>query len=337
MKRLLLALPWPLVALLAGCPAVAPLPDQSSDGGDSDAFPDTEACAGAATACLQGTAATRGFTVAAHGLEAVLFEGYPATGATNVAKVIVARDGTWAFSNLHPSTHYFVQVLADFGQAVAAPFVVGPVSIPSSGAPIAIQVPPVQLSVLQEQQTSGMQLVSAQAYVFDPANGKTAAGATVTLDVGGVPQPLAAAGAAYALTLPAGTPAQASYTFTTSLADAGAPTAWQLTAPAGSLAPAVTVPANGASVDAGAWNVTWPPSIGSDAEVVTLYTPGDGGWTPGFQAWLDAAQTSATIPMMGVAPGAVLVNVEFLLGSCAPAADGCVASAFVASSQITVR
>jgi hypothetical protein len=344
-------------ALLVACSPTPPA-DTGGDGGDSgdngdggsdgafsgDAFvaPPTEACTGASTACLSGTAATTGFTSMAKHMEVRLFRGYPSSGSTPLATVPVALDGTWAFSALPAWSHYFVQVLADFGQPLSVAAVAGSLTVPSAG-PVALQVPPVQLSVLQDSQPGGAaQLVSVLAYVFDPSSGALVPNAAVAIDVAGAPQALAwtalAGGTnAYVLKLPAGTPAQASYTITTTLSGSAA-SSWQLSSPVASLTPTLSAPSNGGTVPAGQpLTVSWP-AVPSDGALVELFTQQAGAWSLADQLPpVDGDATQQIVPPTEVTAGPLLVNVEFLLGSCPATSNGCVAAAFVAASQVTVQ
>jgi len=353
MRRLLLALP--VVPLLAACPSTAPAPDTGDDAGDGGGLadgnpfdgpiitPQTEACTGDATACLSGTAAPSGFTAKPKRMEVNLYGEYPASNATPLTTVPVAVDGTWAFSGLSSWPHYFVQVVADFGQPVAIASVVGSLAVPSTGAPVPVRVLPVQLSILQEAQTGGaQQLVSALAYVFDPSTGAAVSDASVAIVVGGTPQPMtwttvAASTSAYVLKAPSGTAAQASYAVTTALPGSATST-WQLTSPTSTLTPALTAPANGATVAKGApFTVTWS-AVPADAESVELYAMAQGAWTSVYQSPLDAADvTQQAVPGMNVTAGPLLVNVQFLLGGCPASSDGCVAAAVVAATQVTAQ
>jgi hypothetical protein len=354
MRSWFLVLP---VALLVACSSSPPA-DTGGDGGDGgdnedggidgafsgDAFiaPPTEACTGASTACLSGTAATTGFTSPAKHMEARLFRGYPSAGSTPLATVPVALDGTWAFSALPAWSHYFVQVLADFGQPLSVAAVAGSLTVPSA-APVAVQVPPVQLSVLQETQpASAAQLVSALAYVFDPATGALVPNAAVAIDVGGTPQALAwtalgGGSSAYVLKFASGTAAQSSYTVTTTLPGASA-SSWQLASPVASLAPSLTAPSNGGTVPAGQpLTVSWP-TLASDAELVEVFNQPAGTWASDYQSPPDDSDaTQQVVPPTYVTAGPLLINVEFLLGSCPTTSNGCVAAAFVAASQVTAQ
>jgi hypothetical protein len=350
MRSLHLVLP----ALLVACSPTPPAEtggdggDAGDDGGTNEegggyVTPPTEACTGASTACLSGTATTTGFTTAPRHMEAHLFRGYPSTGSAEISTLPVALDGTWVFSGVAAWDHYFVQIVADFGQPVAIAAVAGPLAVPSSAGPVAVQVPPLQLSVLQESQPSGaVQLVSALAYVFDPSSGAAVSSAAVAIDVGGAAQPLVwtsvnATTSAYVLQFPAGTAAQATYTVTTALSGSSA-SSWTLSSPTTSLSPALSAPSSGAMVPAGQpLTVSWP-ALPSDGELVELFRQQAGAWTAAYQSTPDDADvTQQTVPGADVTAGPLLINVDFLLGSCPVTSNGCVATTFVAASQVTAQ
>jgi hypothetical protein len=351
MRSLHLVLP---AALLVACPSTPPA-DTGGDGGDAGedggtteeggyVTPQTEACTGASTACLSGSASTTGFTTSPRHMEVHLFRGYPSVGSAEISTIPVALDGTWAFSGVAAWDHYFVQVVADFGQPVAIAAVAGSLTVPSSTGPVAVQVPPVQLSVLQEAQPSGaVQLVSALAYVFDPSTGAAVSNATVAIEVGGAPQPLVwtsvtSTASAYVLKFPAGTAAQASYTVTTALSGSSSTSTWTLSSPTTSLSPTLTAPSSGGTVPAGQpLTVSWP-ELASDSELVELFTQQAGAWTSAYQSPPDDADvTQQTVPGADVTAGPLLINVDFLLGSCPVTSDGCVAATYVAASQVTAQ
>lgn len=354
MRRLLFALLAP--PLLVACPSSTAAPDAgegAGDGGevanldgdvDAEVTPTTEACTGVATTCLSGTAAPSGFTVAPKRMKVELYREYPASGAVPVASVPVALDGTWAFSSLGTWGHYFVQLVADFGQPVSLSSVVGALTVPSTGSPIALRVLPVQLSLLQQGPPGGPQLlVSALGYVFDPLTGAPVSNATVAVVVGGTPQAMtwtqvAASTYAYLFTAPSMTPAQATYTVTTSQ-PGGATSTWQLTAPTTTtLMPNLTAPAGGATIPANQpLTVEWPAQA-ADAETVELYAMAQGTWSSVYASPIEAADVlQQTVPSTDVTAGSLLVNVQFLLGGCPPTADGCVAAGVVASAQVTAQ
>ena len=76
----------------------------------------TEACTGSASACLFGTAKTKVLPSTAATV-ANVFGMYPAPGAPLLTRQIVAADGTWAFSGLASSAHYYVEIEAVYPQS----------------------------------------------------------------------------------------------------------------------------------------------------------------------------------------------------------------------------
>ena len=219
---------------------------------------DTETCTGDTTKCLSGTAQTKSLA-APQAYFASLYTMLPLGGAAPVAQQQVARDGTWAFSDLSEGEHYYVQIAAVYGEGAdggggnAIGATVGPLAVPASGSTQAVVVKPVQLTVEQSATSGGaLELVSALAYVFDPTTGAPSTGNdTVTIGVGGtqVPMPWTAIAPnvyAYSATFTSPTPAQSTYTITTSSS-----ASWQLVANTPSFTPSITAPASGATVPSG--------------------------------------------------------------------------------------
>src|SRR5579883_1339733 len=75
-------------------------PAVDAGGGDAAMQPQTATCSGAATQCLSGTLATKGMTAQLQLAGANLFRVFPYGAAKPIAAQLVAKDGTWAFSNL---------------------------------------------------------------------------------------------------------------------------------------------------------------------------------------------------------------------------------------------
>lgn len=310
---------------------------------------DTETCTGDTTKCLSGTAQTKSLA-APQAYFASLYTMLPLGGAAPVAQQQVARDGTWAFSNLSEGEHYYVQIAAVYGEGAdggggnAIGATVGPLAVPASGSTQAVVVKPVQLTVEQSATSGGaLELVSALAYVFDPTTGAPSTGNdTVTIGVGGtqVPMPWTAIAPnvyAYSATFTSPTPAQSTYTITTSSS-----ASWQLVANTPSFTPSITAPASGATVPSGTdLLVSWAPQPTADEELVLLYdqTTDGGPWTAvnPSAAPLPSSTTQATLPGSEIVAGPLLVDAEFLVGSCPLTADGCVISEAIASSQITAQ
>lgn len=349
----LLALPVAaaLACNLSGGTGPGGTPIVGEDGGEDGALPATlpnhTACSGAAAACLSGTATTQSLA-APQRFVANLYEMFPLAGATPVARQEVAKDGTWAFSGLSSSAHYYVYMVAVYGVAgdggggssIAA--TVGPLTVPSSGQPVDVVVQPVQLSVLESSIAGGaLDIRSALAYVFDPATGAPSSGGdAVSIVVGGTPVPMpwtevAPSQYGYYATFSTATPAQPTYTITT---PGGS---WQLTGTTPTFTPTLTAPADGATVPGGQdLLVSWTAEPAADEELVYLYTQASGGtWTP-----VNASPppqgpgiTQTTIPGSEVVAGLLLVGAAFVVGSCPASADGCVVSEAVANAQITAQ
>ncbi len=316
----------------------------SSDTGTTGQQQQTSGCAAGAADCLGGTAGTAGFTATPARMDANLYREFPEQGTAPLATVPVGSDGSWAFPALATWGHYYVQIAADFGQPQAVGAVVGPLSVPATGAPLAVNVKPVQLTVV-EQALAGaaLQLQSATAYVFDPGSGATVQGATVTITVGGSPVAMTAGTSAgsYSASFASAPPAaQPSYTITTALPGAS-PTSWQLQSASPTFTPTLTAPANGATVPKSQpLAVSWPAQPGADEEVVELFTQQQNAWQ---LAWSsprpdDADVTQETVPATYVTAGSpLLVDVLFAVGSCPATADGCVVSGEIAAAQITAQ
>ena len=117
---------------------------------DAQPIPMTEACTGAATACLSGKATTKKFQASPTQMEVQLYRSFPSGTATPIMTTPVALDGTWALSNVPAWSHYYLELVADFAQqSPAAASYLGPVTVPSKGS-IALTVEPVQLQLLEQ-------------------------------------------------------------------------------------------------------------------------------------------------------------------------------------------
>jgi hypothetical protein len=334
---------------LAGAGALALCACSLAGGGGGPPRVPPTPCSGDATLCLAGTASLAGFDAGVSTpLQAKLFREYPLAGSTSLAKTPVAYDGTWTFSALPAWEHYFVQVAADFGQPVAVAGVAGPLGVPvaASAAPTPVTVKPVELTVVQQALSGGpMQAASALAVVFDPGTGAPVSGASVTLGVGGaqVPMPEVQQSGVptYSVTLPASTPAQATYSFTVVSGGNGKTSTWQVTAGTASYQAALASPLAGATVPKGQpLAVSWPAQPAADVEVLELFTQGSGGaWVSTWTSTPhDADATGDTIPGAQVTAGQpLLLNVAFAAAGCAAGGDGCVLSDQVAAAQITAQ
>jgi hypothetical protein len=307
------------------------------------------ACSGDATACLQGSVTVQGFTATPMQVEASLFREFPSTGAVALRTVPIAEDGTWAFGDLAAWEHYYVEVQAAFGQSQDVGGFVGPLGVPVSGGPVAIQLKPAQLTVL-EQAAAGaaLQVQSVVAYLFDPATGAPLQGATVSILLGGSAVPLpwttipGSTNDGYYATFSTPVPAQATYTITSSAPGASAPTTWQLVANPPTFTPSLLAPVASGKVPVNQpLTVSWTAQPMADEELVTLYAQMGSAWSQVYAlpAPVDQDVTTATIPGSDVGPAgqSLLVNVAFVQGSCPTSADGCVVGEMIAPAQITAQ
>lgn len=307
---------------------------------------------------LTGTAATPRFTTKPVRMVAALYRLFPFGTEEPLASQAVGGDGTWLFggfldagadAGLDPWAHYFVRIEADFdvdggptGSAVSA--IAGPLSVPSSG-PIAVNVPPIELSVLEARASGGaMQLQSVVAHVFDPARGGEIKGtATVTITVGGAPVPVPWSGGdggvdAYSLQFAQPPPAQPTYTVTVASPEFGqAPATFQLVAAEPAFDGAIVSPDGGAPVPAGhSLPVVWTAQPQADYEVVQIFT--------------SSALASVFISPEPVAPdeveetveaglpqGSYLLDVSYSKTNCPTTADGCVQANTVAAVNLTAN
>lgn len=349
------------VATVAGCvlslavacsPGSAPSPVQGDggivmgDGGGVLPPPAHWACSGEAGACLSGTATTKGFSTQPRNLFAELYRIFPLGSETPDQMETVASDGTWAFDGVPAWEHYFVRIVADFGQSPAIATFAGPLSAPSTGGPVAVTVKPIQ-AIASEHGMGGSYVVDwASAEVFDPSNGAELQGssATVSIDVGGttttMPWTTMQQEGLYFLEFPSPPAAQASYTISASGQAFGSmPTSWTLVPSPPSFTPAITSPTNGMKVSASqALTVSWPAQSAVDYVTVALFQVTDGGVTaaganPPPQLSPDTTSQMLSIP----GPGSYVVDVYFTSAACPTTADGCVLSSAVVAAQITAQ
>jgi hypothetical protein len=315
------------------------------------------ACVANPTGCLTGTAAASTFTTTPAQMTAKLYRVFPyGTEQPLGGPQLVDDAGTWGFgglpdAGLDPWGHYYVQVEADFnvdagvGAAVAA--IVGPLGVPSSGQPIAVDVPPVQLNVLESRVPGGpMRLQWVLAHVFDPASGAEIKGGptwTVTIAIGGTSQPVpwsSADGGVGAYFFEFSTPpaAQPSYTVTVSGAeDGGAPATFQLVADEPAFDGAIVSPDNGASVPANSpLSIVWTAEPQADYEVVQVFQ------SSGFASVYVSPQpdppdqTEETVDA-GLEAGSYLINVSYAKTNCPATASGCVQANTVSAANVTAN
>jgi hypothetical protein len=312
------------------------------------------ACAADPTGCLTGTAATSRFTARPAQVRAELYPVFPYGTEPALEAQLIDDAGTWAFhgldGGLDPWAHYYVQIVGDFhlptdaGSFVAA--VKGPLSIPSNGSPIAVDVPPVQLNVFESRAPGGpMQVRWALAHVFDPASGaEIRGGASVTLVVAGAPIAVpwsdvdAGGVGAYYTVFSQPPPAQPMYTMTVMAPELG-PSAlsFQLVAEEPAFDGSIVSPDGGASVPAHQpLTVTWTPEPQADYEVLQVLRS-SGLASVYLSPRADSpAQTEETVDA-GVDPGSYLLDLSYSKTRCAATADGCVQSNTVSEVNVTAQ
>lgn len=341
-----------IVSLAAACSSsTAPSPVQGDGGvvgeGGVQPPPAHWGCSGEAGACLSGTATTKGFSKQPRYLFAELYRIFPLGGSMPEAQETVATDGTWAFDDVPAWGHYFVRVVADFGQSPAIATFAGPLAVPTTGGgPVAVTVQPVQ-AVASEHGMPGSYVVDwASAHVFSPADGSElqSGAAMVSIDVGGTMSPMpwttTSGQSLYFVDFTTPPAAQSSYTITASgQAFGSAPASWHLAASPPSFMPAVTTPANGGMVSASQMlSVTWPSQDAADYVTVGLFQVTDGGATavgtnPPPQLSPDTTSQMLALP----GPGSYVVDVYFTIAACPTTSDGCVLSSAVAATQFTAQ
>jgi hypothetical protein len=319
-------------------------PAVAADGGTDagvDAPPPplkTATCSGTATACLSGTVAEPGFTGPVLGVLVNLFRVYPYGTVVPEDSMQLAEDGTFAFSNLDPWAHYYVQAIGVWnsqtnGNAIAK--VAGPFAVPSTGA-IAIVLEPVFLEIEQQKPAGGTtSVVWASAHVYSPATGAELTDATVSAGIDGqtflMPYTTNAGGSqSYYVALPANVAGATAFTITTSEPELGPqPKTWNLVGALPTFDGAVTAPAMDATVPKGMpLTVTWQAISESSFSFVELFSQSTGGiYTQTYVSpAADAPDTTTeTIPGSDLATaGPYLLNVEYANATCPVTADGCV-------------
>jgi hypothetical protein len=323
--------------------------------------------------CLKGTATEVGFTAQVSQRQANLYRVFPKAPAPPEQTEFVATDGTWAFPGLDAYAHYYVEIVSHFN-VIAAPehhfavrAIVGPLVVPSSGAPVPVQVKPVQIEVLESRPMGGsLQLQVAAAQVFDPGNTDLIQNAGVAIGVGDASTNMpwlgepdggdGGVGGAYQAEFPLPTPAQSSYTVTVSHPSFGsAPTTWQVVADPPSFDGTITSPMSGTTVpvgrpdagcgvDGGATgggdlNVTWSEQPQADYETLQLFPSPASGATAAYSSQpKEFDETSDCIPGAKIQrPGSYILNVAYSKTNCPFTADGCVYSDAVAVAAITAQ
>jgi hypothetical protein len=319
---------------MLGCgTGTAPTP-ASSDGGIGTPQA-TLTCRGDANGCLSGTLAGKplGNTFAAAKVE--LYNVYPYGSGQPIAAVPLALDGTFAFSNLAPGTHYYLRGVARYGSGTSAasvPSIVGPLTVPGS-ASIAITIRPVFLEVLQGRPTGGQTDVTwASARVYDPHSGAELTDASVSLRQGGgelaMPYGQNVGGTkSYFANLPPNTPGATSFRITTSHKALGsAPLEWNLVGEPATFDGSITTPSGPVPANV-PLTVTWVAQPLASYSVTELFVTR--GTTNTLVYVSKAANapdvTTESIPSTALASNAVyLLNVNYTKATCPATADGCV-------------
>jgi hypothetical protein len=313
------------------------------------------ACAANPASCLMGTAAATRFTAQPAQMKAKLYRVFPFGGEQPIETQLVDDAGAWTFggspdAGLAAWAHYYVQMEADFnvdgGAPSAVAAVAGPLGVPSTGAPLGVDVPPVQLNVLESRAPGGsMQLQWVLAHVFDPATGdEIVRSATVSIVAGGSPQtiPWSAADAGgvngYFRQFAPPPPAQASYTVSVSAPQLGqAPATFQLVADVPAFDGAIVAPDGGAPVDAGQpLSVTWAAEPQADYEVVQIFTSSGLASVYVSPQPDPPDQTTETI-VPGLDAGSYLLNVSYSKTNCPATADGCVQANTVSAGAFAAQ
>jgi len=315
------------------------------------------ACAANPTACLAGTAATPRFAATPAQMKAKLYRVFPFGAEQPLDTQLVDDAGTWTFggpadagadAGLAPWAHYYVQAEADFsvdgGTPSAVAAVTGPLSVPSSGAPIAVQVPPVQLNVLESRAPGGaMKLQWVLAHVFDPTTGdEIKGGATVSIAVGGTAQaiPWSDAGGvdAYFFQFAQPPAAQPSYTVSAAAAQFGqAPATFQLVADEPAFDGAIISPEGGASVPSSSpLPVVWTAEPQADYEVVQIFQSSGLAGVYASPQPDPPDQTEETVEA-GLEAGTYVLNVSYSKTNCPATADGCVQANSVSADSFTAH
>jgi hypothetical protein len=319
----------------------------------------TASCAGNPSLCLSGTVTLDPrFSTQPASVQVALYGLFPAGSVPVAARQRVGPDGTWAFSaangadagaGLPAWSHYFVRAAvsfsADAGSSVPNA-IAGPLTVPSSGEPIAIRITPLQLELLESRGVGGTYLVnSVLAFVFDPATGEEVSGATVSLAVGGSSTTIpwtslpGDAGSAYYATFSPAPPAQPTYTITTTYPAGAAPVTYELVANPPAFDGTVMAAPVGTSAGAPV-QVSWSPEPQADYELVEVFASQDGGYaaTPSYASSSPDSPdaTAETIEAGVLGSGPYLVNVAYAKANCPGDAAGCVIAQSVAAQTVTV-
>jgi hypothetical protein len=362
--------PTDLPFVLASALAAFALPSCSSAGsvtgvdGGSDApgdavLPDdyvpiqkTLACTGDVTACLSGTFALKDFTAKPSATKVTLYRLYPHGDVATVAWTPVAKDGTFAFSDLAAWGHYYLQGEARFGtgnDATAVASNVGSFTVPSTPGPIPIVVRPVFLEVLQQAPSGGSTILNwASAHLYDPKSGKEVTTGTVTFMANSQSYAMPYGTNAGGLssfnvnlpTLPTPTVGGTSFAITTSYPElTESPVTWTLVGEPATFGGAITSP-TGSAPKSKALTVTWQAQpMASYSQTELFFQMGTTFVQRYVSPTVNAPDvTSETIPASALSTsGTYLINEDYANATCPPTADGCVYNLSTASVSVTVE
>ena len=340
----ILSLTAPALPLLVACssstpPATATPFDAGVDADmDSGAsmIPDTSACAGDASHCLAGTLSTALFSVTPGALKVELYRVFPSGSIAPIKSAPVAKDGTFAFSNLDAWGHYYLKGIAGFGtsaDAVSVGALVGRFSVPSAGTPIALSLAPVAYEVLETGSGANRRGQWVSAHVFDPATGKELTDATVSFSSGATTTPMPYAtnvGGTKSYFVQLATPVALTPPTKLQVSHAalgGTPLAVTLTTEAEAFSTvAISSPTDGATVPANQpLAITWVSPPSADYMLVALFAKMGAPFTSRFTSTDSIAPdtTMATVPASALSPaGAYLLNVNGAKALCGTGAGG---------------
>ena len=345
-------------ATLPSCSSAGSLTgvDGGSDGPSDTGLPEdyvpipkTLACTGDVTKCLSGTFALKDFTAKPSATKVTLYRLYPHGDVETVAWTPVAKDGTFAFSDVAAWGHYYLQGEARFGtgsDATAVASNVGSFTVPSTPGPIPIVVRPVFLEVLQQAPSGGSTLLNwASAHLYDPKSGKEVTTGTVSLMANSqsyaMPYGTNAGGLqSFNVNLPTPTAGGTSFAITTSYAElAESPVTWTLVGEPATFGGAITSP-TGSVPKNKALTVMWQAQPMASYSQTELFLQMGTSFEPRYASPTVNAPdvTSETIPASALSTsGTYLINEDYANATCPPTADGCVYNLSTASLSVTVE